>query len=500
MQIFDIYANIAWNTWGNRTGSGAEFMNIKMIRIISQITVFKALVFVFMLLILSNQGCKSICGNETDINMSKTLSTSDIHVVFTGEENGYLEPCGCSEKQLGGFSKRHTLINHLREKDENLILLSLGDLTGRVGRQDEIKMETAIESLDLMGYAAHNIGEKDLDMGTDLLDYLSQISNVDFISSNIDFTTQALNIKPYVIKEIKTKNTTLKVGVLGIVSLELLESDYQGLEVMDPSLSLKPLLRDLQDKTDILILLSHAEMEESIVIAEECPELDLIISGHLVDRPDLYIEKVNHTSVIPVGEKGKYVGEITLAPQQKWTDEDEHFNNLPPAIEITPLDGEFADSPEIEALLSIYQQRLMDEELLAQVFKSDPPSNLTYIGNDDCVLCHNKIFKHWEVTGHASAYETLVKAGHEYDPECVECHVVGLNFFTGFETIESTPELKGVGCESCHGAGSDHKEIQSRDYGMVNVENCEICHNDEHSPNFEFKEYWKKIKHPLEEK
>ena len=470
-----------------------------MIRITSQIVVYKALVFGFVLLIVSNQGCVSLCGKETEEHLNKASSTPVIHVVFTGEENGYLEPCGCSEKQLGGFPKRHTLINHLREKDEDLILLSLGDLIGKVGRQDEIKMETALEALDQMGYAAHNIGEKDLDMGTDLLGYISQISNVDFISSNIDSASQALETKHFIIKEIETKDVTLKIGILGIVSPGLIQSDYQDIEVMDPVLSLKPLLNDLYDKTDILVLLSHAEMEESVEIAEACPELDLIISGHLVDRPDLYIEKVNHTYVIPVGEKGKYVGEITLSPQQKQTGEDEYFKCLPPVIEITPLDERFADSSDIAMLLKIYQQRLKDEELLAQVFKSDTLSNMTFVGNDDCAVCHNKTFKHWEGTGHASAYETLVKAEHEYDPECVGCHVIGLNYFTGFETIESTPELKGVGCESCHGAGSDHKETQSKDYGRVGVENCEICHNDEHSPNFEFKDYWQKIKHPLKE-
>jgi hypothetical protein len=351
-----------------------------------------------------------------------------------------------------------------------------------------------------MGYVAHNIGEKDLNMGIDLLGYLSQISNVDFISSNIDSTTPVLKIKPYIVKEIKTKETTLKVGILGIVSPELIENSSQDIEVKDPVLSLKPLLSDLHDKTDILILLSHAEMEESIKIAEVYPELDLVISGHMVDRPDLYIEKVNNTYVIPVGEKGEYVGEITLSTQQKQTGEDEHFNSFSSAIEITPLDGKFEDSPEIAMLLRIYQQRLKDEELLEQVFKTDLPSNLTFIGNDDCALCHNKIFKHWEETGHASAYETLVKAEHEYDPECIECHVIGLNYFTGFETIESTPKLKGVGCESCHGPGSSHKETLSKDYGKVIVDNCEICHNDEHSPNFEFKDYWEKIKHPREEK
>lgn len=472
-----------------------------MNRINSKVPVFKTSIFVFLLLILSHQGCNSHYGKETGENLNKESSGPAIHVVFTGEENGYLEPCGCSEVQLGGFLKRHTLINHLREKDENLILLSLGDLPGKVGRQDEIKMETALEALGRMGYVAHNIGEKDLNMGIDLLGYLSQISNIDFISSNIvSFTTQVLKIKPYIIKEIKTRNATLTVGILGIVSPELIENTPQDMEVVDPLVSLKQLISDLHDKTDTLILLSHAEMEESLKIAEAYPELDLIISGHLVDRPDLYLKKVNNTYVIPVGEKGKYVGEITLSTQRKLTGEDEHENSFSPVIETIPLDGRFEDSTEIAMLLRTYQERLKDEELLAQGFKSDPPSNLTFIGNDDCALCHNKIFKHWEETGHSSAYETLVKAEHEYDPECVECHVIGLNYFTGFETIESTPELKGVGCESCHGPGSDHKDTQSKDYGRVDVEKCEICHNDEHSQNFEFKDYWQKIKHPREEK
>ncbi len=473
-----------------------------MIRIISQLLGFKTFVFIFMLLVLSNQGCNSLCGKETGGSSDKTSLASAIHVVFTGEENGYLEPCGCSEVQLGGLPKRHTMINHLRKNDKDLILLSLGDLPGKVGRQDEIKMETSLDALNRMGYTAHNIGEKDLNMGIDLVGYLSRISSVDFISSNVtDSTAQTIKIKPYIIKEIKTEESVLKVGILGIVSPELIENAYQDLEVIDPILALEPLLSNLNDKTDILILLSHAEMEESIKIAEVYSELDLIISGHMVDRPDHYLEKVNNTYVIPVGEKGKYVGKITLSPQQKQASDNEQFNNsITPAIETISLDERFEDSPEITMLLKIYQQRLKDEELLAQVFKSDPPSNLTFIGNDDCAACHNKIFKHWGKTGHASAYETLVKAEHEYDPECVECHVIGFNYSTGFVTMESTPRLKGVGCESCHGPGSSHKETQSKDYGKVSVEECEVCHNEEHSPNFEFKDYWQKIMHPLEDK
>ena len=85
-----------------------------------------------------------------------------------------------------------------------------------------------------MGYAVHNIGEKDINMGLDLLGYLSQISNVDFISSNINFNTPVIDVKTHIIKETKIKDTTLKVGILGILSQGLVDNTYQEIEVMDP--------------------------------------------------------------------------------------------------------------------------------------------------------------------------------------------------------------------------------------------------------------------------
>jgi hypothetical protein len=358
-------------------------------------------------------------------------------------------------------------------------------------------------------------------MGLELLSYLSHTSDVNFISSNIVFLdSPGLNVRPYVIKEIEieaaTEAATVKIGILGILSPELVNDDYQNIEVMDPIASLKGLLSDLNGKTDMLVLLSHAKMDDSIKLAEIFPELDLIISGHGVDEPALYLKRVNNTYIVPVGEKGKHLGVITFTPKHRQGGETKHNKTyIPirkleyyglgtqakePAIEVVPLDERFENSPEIERLLKIYQQRLLDEELLKLVFKSDPPSGFAFIGNDDCAICHNKIFKHWEETRHASAYETLVKVGHEYDPECVSCHTIGLHYYTGFETIESTPKMKDVGCESCHGPGSNHKETQSKDYGRMSADGCIICHEDEHSPNFQFEEYWQKIVHPPEDK
>ena len=41
--------------------------------------------------------------------------------------------------------------------------------------------------MDEMGYVAHNLGEKDIEIGLPLISYLSQTYKVKFLSSNIEF-------------------------------------------------------------------------------------------------------------------------------------------------------------------------------------------------------------------------------------------------------------------------------------------------------------------------
>src|SRR5262245_21037556 len=49
----------------------------------------------------------------------------DVLLVFSGEQDGYLEPCGCAglENQKGGFRRRATLFNELRNKGWPIVAL-----------------------------------------------------------------------------------------------------------------------------------------------------------------------------------------------------------------------------------------------------------------------------------------------------------------------------------------------------------------------------------------
>src|SRR4030095_2071547 len=126
-----------------------------------------------------------------------------------------------------------------------------------------------------------------------------------------------------------------------------------------------------------------------------------------------------------------------------------------------------------------------------------------YVGVDKCKLCHMKkttgeAYAVWKKQKHAKAFETLAtpqakeigkKQGIE-DPQksdkCLRCHVTG----AGAKPEEIAPSLKqseGVGCEVCHGPGSDYykEEVhaKSRDAGLKagmiipDEKLCVKCHN-----------------------
>ena len=156
---------------------------------------------------------------------------------------------------------------------------------------------------------------------------------------------------------------------------------------------------------------------------------------------------------------------------------------------------------DIAELYKDYQGMVKDYGLLEKVPKSQLPQGLSYSGSDSCGFCHDYEFEKLAGLKHANAYQTLVEVGSEYDPECVECHVVGLKYESGFVNADSNMGLRDVGCENCHGPGSNHIAHYTSGSDIVDRSSfefgCDHCHTSEHSPLFQSKqaEYFKKIIH-----
>jgi hypothetical protein len=118
------------------------------------------------------------------------------------------------------------------------------------------------------------------------------------------------------------------------------------------------------------------------------------------------------------------------------------------------------------------------------------PTRDGYTGSKGCGECHAKISTDWQDTKHARAFADLRKSGQEDLPACVPCHVTGHGQPGGFVDREITPQLTGVQCEACHGAGSRHVASQGAErlVAAPSVEVCRLCHTPTQDPRFDYPE------------
>jgi hypothetical protein len=151
----------------------------------------------------------------------------------------------------------------------------------------------------------------------------------------------------------------------------------------------------------------------------------------------------------------------------------------------------------------------------------------SYVGAEVCGMCHKSEkqgsqFTIWKSSAHSKAYETLksekankiatekgFKTPAVETPECLKCHASGYNVDASMLGKKFKVE-DGVQCETCHGPGSDYKDMKVMKDKALAVKNglilhdklenfCIQCHNAE-SPTFvdmNIEEAWQKIKHDI---
>lgn len=124
-----------------------------------------------------------------------------------------------------------------------------------------------------------------------------------------------------------------------------------------------------------------------------------------------------------------------------------------------------------------------------------------YVGMEVCSTCHVQAADVWHDTAHAGAIETLQERGKEFDRSCIGCHVTGYEQ-PGGSTLGHTDGLVDVQCEQCHGPGSLHaadptiRGLPTGVYVERTERTCVGCHNEEHSPRFDYDTYLPRILGP----
>ncbi len=116
----------------------------------------------------------------------------------------------------------------------------------------------------------------------------------------------------------------------------------------------------------------------------------------------------------------------------------------------------------------------------SQVVPPDGDLVATYVGRAVCATCHGHIDNEYSDQNHGLDFRTAHGDQIEgYGGGCAPCHTTGMGEFSGFVLDGSTPHLEGIGCESCHGPGSEHAASPSEDNIRavpIAEETCWNCH------------------------
>ncbi len=414
---------------------------------------------IVILAVLGFLGCENheIPKKVENIIQKTDISDSILHIAYSGELLGELEPCGCSGSKLGGMLLRSGWIQNLKTEHPNVILIDGGFASRKWELQDQMKFRVHNQVLQSLGYQFQFLGQKEY-----LPTELSQSSL--FIGGK------------------KTWYKTHKVG---------------------NNITILFLTIEIEKKPDIV--------ELTALIKNTNPQLIWIMTKGIFDGYQTLIPDGNYLTIVwPVdsqapfspskiasniflvsaGNRGRYTGLMQIKfPTGNNISWENCIEN-----KIIALEAKYPPHPEVLKHLDQYKQDLKDKQLLALQIKRSSP--IGFVGSDICKSCHITEYTIWSGYSHAKAFATLVKEKHDYDPECVGCHTVGFEFEEGFRTEEETPSLINVGCESCHGPGVQHVMKPDKNYGKTNgASTCLVCHEKDRSPHFDYDKFMQKIKH-----
>lgn len=418
----------------------------------------------------------SSCGWLLTISAQSPDPTSPITLLITGSELGAMKPCGCTGGQLGGLSRRAGLLS--KAPIDRRLVLDTGHMVPSSSPQDLIKFQILMQAYALMGYDVLHVTQSDWETGQQA-GALVQGTGVALLTAIEELALGA----PIFHKSFSMGKSSITVQVKALSGRAWLAGEVDEGNFSNVSNTLTVVVVDTTK-------VAHPEN-----LPWRNLDVDSVIIPLAGDEPQRLSKAGERPLAFSPGRFGRYLVRLTL-------DNDPQTGNLRLDYDQQAITEDLSKKTELVDLYKMYQQIVRAEDLLTKHIKVPLPGVLEYTGSAECRECHEYEYSMWSSKGHAHAFATLEKVGSDRDPECVVCHVVGLDYDTGFISIEETPELKDVGCEVCHGPGSEH----CRSAGKLKMPepkwDCLKCHTPDHSGGFagHEQEYREKIRHWKEPK
>ena len=423
-------------------------------------------------------------------------------LIFSGDLRGEIKPCGCAEEgDMGGLPRRHTYFKQQKSKYSNLFYFDLGNNFPLPSEQGDLKIKLIQSAIKKLTPEVVLVGPNEWLNGLKLLD-----PKIPYLLSNQGEDLNYLQSK-------NIKKGGKEITIFGYLSPTLVYQNKNDVPlVFDVN---NKLIRNWRKKLKteskgLKILLFRGNSKELEKFGDS-GVFDLIIIGSNNDDELNQILRMKTKSgyfpMIPTKGQGILTGKMN----DEWRLVPTNNLKVPANLSLTWLRKNYEDSKELDEMFKDYNSAVKDLFFSKLDRMENKRKESVFVGDEVCIVCHQNSVKVWKESRHSKAFLTLEKNKKHFDPECLECHVVGLNPLEisqedsikhefegaiGFLSPQITPHLMNVQCENCHGPARSHIANSKIHPPIQNPKStCVSCHHGSHSPMFEFESYWEKIKH-----
>ena len=122
-------------------------------------------------------------------------------------------------------------------------------------------------------------------------------------------------LKPYVIKELKG----VGLAIIGVVTEDTPISTHPrnvaGLGFLSPIDTVEKYIKELKNRADMVVVLSHIGHPVDRILAEKVKGIDVIVGGHSHTKVEKPV-RVGNTIIVQAWEHGKSLGVLDLTVKE----------------------------------------------------------------------------------------------------------------------------------------------------------------------------------------
>src|SRR6056297_283648 len=249
----------------------------------------------------------------------------ELHILHTNDHHGHpVAFFNYPAPDQGGLPAQATLMRNIRAENENVLVLSAGDINTGRPESNFFNAEPDFLGHNYIGYDAMTMGNHEFDPKPEVMQ--EQIAQSDFpwLCANVvkEDGSYIDNVKPYIIKDYGK----FKVAIFGMMTSKTAESGnpahIKGYTFRDEVEVAQELVPELEKQADIVVGLFHIGLYDSIDegskrVVANVPGIDVVIDGHThtkTEEPVMVKNKVSGKDVpiLMANQWGLHVGHIDL--------------------------------------------------------------------------------------------------------------------------------------------------------------------------------------------